>query len=101
MLALKEREFEAETTAWLVCKRHGIKTQSERYLATYAPQGIIPVCSTELILKAVTEIEKILNGSVYITKSLWYKEDKSVKKEVDGILGNIKKKEKKEKKVLL
>jgi hypothetical protein len=98
---LKEREFEAETIAWLVCKRHGIRTQSEQYLATYAPEGIIPVCSTEFILKAVTEIEKMLNGKVYLTKSLWYKEDKSVKKELDGILNNIKKKEKKEKKVLL
>lgn len=101
ILSLKEREFEAETIAWLVCKRHGIRTQSEQYLATYAPEGIIPVCSTEFILKAVTEIEKMLNGKVYLTKSLWYKEDKSVKKELNGILNNIKKKEKKEKKVLL
>lgn len=100
VLSLKEREFEAETIAWLVCKRHGIITQSEQYLATYAPEGTIPVCSTELILKAVTEIEKMLKGNVYLTKSLWYKEDKSVKKEVDEILDKTKKREKR-KKVLL
>ena len=32
-LTIKEREFEAKTVAWLVCKRHGIYNPSEEYLA--------------------------------------------------------------------
>lgn len=49
-LTLKEEEFEAETVAWLMCKRHGISNPSEEYLASYAPKGEIPICSTELIM---------------------------------------------------
>ncbi len=82
-LTKKEEEFEAETVSWLVCKRHGIKNPSEEYLAGYAPNGEIPVCSTEMILKAVTEIDKMLEKHVRIKDSLWYKEDKKIKKLVD------------------
>lgn len=83
-LTLKEREFEAETVAWLVCKRQGIRSSSEEYLATYAPQGEIPICSIDHIMKAVTEIEKMLTEKVCIKDSLWYKEDNAFKKVVDG-----------------
>ena len=75
-LTLKEEEFEAETVAWLTCKRHGISNPSEEYLASYAPKGEIPICSTELIMRAVTEIEKMMEGTVNIKDSMWYKEDK-------------------------
>ncbi len=85
-LTLKEREFEAETVAWLVCKRHGVINPSEEYLATYAPEGEIPICSTDFILKAVTEIEKMLNGKVYAKKSLWYKEDDYFKDHIDYLM---------------
>jgi len=78
-LYTKEKEFEAETVAWLVCKRHGISNPSEEYLAGYAPNGIIPICSTEYIMKAVTEIEKMMKDKVDVTKSLWYNEDKFFK----------------------
>lgn len=81
-LTLKEREFEAETVAWLVCKRQGIENPSEEYLASYAPHGEIPICSTDIIMKAVTEIEKMLKNEVDIKDSLWYKEDKLLQKEV-------------------
>ena len=90
-VSLKEREFEAETVAWLICKRHGISNPSEEYLATYAPDGLIPICSTEFIMKAVTEIEKMLNGRVYAKQSLWYSEDKSYKSYVDHIWNSNKK----------
>lgn len=79
----KEREFEAETVAWLVSKRHGINNPSEEYLATYAPEGEIPICSTELIMKAVAEIERMIEGPLPVTKGLWYKEDKVFKGIVD------------------
>lgn len=81
-LTLKEREFEAETVAWLVCKRHGIYNPSEFYLATYAPNGEIPICSMDLIMKAVTEIEKMMEAPIRIKESLWYKEDKGLKEEI-------------------
>ena len=77
-LTVKEQEFEAETVAWLACKRHGIENPSEEYLADYAPDGEIPVCSTEYIMRAVTEIEKMLEGKVNISKSPWCKTDKNL-----------------------
>ena len=83
LISLKEREFEAETVAWLVSKRHGINNPSEEYLATYAPEGEIPICSTELIMKAVTEVERMIEGPVPVTKGLWYKEDKQFKEIID------------------
>lgn len=85
-LTLKEREFEAETVAWIVCKRHGIENPSEEYLASYAPHGEIPICSTDIIMKAVTEIEKMLKQEIKIKDSLWYKEDRLLQKEVTQYL---------------
>ena len=82
--SLIEREFEAETVAWLVCKRCGVKNPSEGYLATYAPEGEIPICSTELIMKAVNEIEKMMKGVIFASKGMWYKEDNSFKRLVDA-----------------
>lgn len=79
-ISLKEKEFEAETVAWLVCKRHNISNPSEEYLASYAPHGDIPICSTELIMRAVTEIEKMLERTISIKDSMRYKEDKEFKK---------------------
>lgn len=81
-LSIKEREFEAETVAWLVCKRHGIYNPSEKYLASYAPHGEIPICSTDLIMKAVAEIEKMMESPIKIKESLWYKEDKKLKEKI-------------------
>ena len=94
-LTLKEREFEAETVAWLMCKRHGISNPSEEYLASYAQDGLIPICSTDFIMKSVTEIEKMLKERVYVRKSEWYNEDKSFKSTVDDIWNSIKGKKKK------
>lgn len=85
-LSVKEREFEAETVAWLVCKRNGIENPSEEYLAGYAPTGEIPICSTDLIMRAVTEIEKMLQGPVYLKDSLWFKEDKKFKSSIVSFL---------------
>ena len=78
-LTLKEKEFESETVAWLMCKRHGISNPSEEYLASYAPKGEIPICSTELIMRAVTEIERMMDGAVSVNDSMWYKEDSAFK----------------------
>ncbi|MBR6444899.1 MAG: ImmA/IrrE family metallo-endopeptidase [Prevotella sp.] len=99
-LTLKEREFEAETVAWLVCKRRGLMNPSEEYLATYSPHGEIPICSTEFILKAVTEIEKMLKDPIYASKSLWYRDDKIFKAIVEDATKKLQKmKKKKEEKL--
>lgn len=87
---MKEEEFEAETVAWLMCKRHGISNPSEEYLTSYAPKGEIPICSTELIMRAVTEIEKMMEGTVAIKDSMWYKEDARFKASVNAQLQKIK-----------
>ena len=83
-LTLKEKEFEAETVAWLMCKRHGISNPSEEYLASYAPKGEIPICSTELIMRAVTERERMVDGAVSVNDSMWYKEDSAFKASVNA-----------------
>ena len=83
-LTLKEKEFESETVAWLMCKRHGISNPSEEYLASYAPKGEIPICSTELIMRAVTEIERMMDGAVSVNDSMWYKEDSAFKASVNA-----------------
>ena len=84
-LTIKEREFEAETVAWLVCKRHGIYNPSEKYLASYAPHEEIPICSTDLIMKAVAEIEKMMESPIIIKEALWYKENKGLKEKIRDI----------------
>lgn len=89
-LTLKEEEFEAETVAWLMCKRHGINNPSEEYLASYAPKGKIPICSTELIMRAVTEIERMMDGAVSVNDSMWYKEDSAFKSSVNALRQKLK-----------
>lgn len=85
-LEKKEEEFEAETVAWLVCKRMGINNPSEQYLATYAKDGQIPLCSIDLIMKAVTEIEEMIKTETSIKKGKWYQSDKDFKLFVDDVL---------------
>lgn len=89
-LTLEEREFEAETVAWIVCKRQGIDNPSEQYLAGYARNGKVPVCSIDHIMKAVTKIEELMSNRMNIKDSPWYKYDKGLKAAVDKKLADIK-----------
>ena len=75
-----------------MCKRHGVNNASEDYLATYAPSGTIPLCSTDFIMKAVTEIEKMVQKKVYARSSEWYSEDKRFKDDLDFYMRSTKKK---------
>lgn len=84
-LTIQQQEFEAETVAWLVCKRRGINNPSEAYLSTYASKGIIPICSTDHILKAVTKIESLLTSRLKIKDSPWYEKNKLLKSIVESI----------------
>ncbi len=84
-LTTEQEEFEAETVAWLVCKRRGIHNPSEAYLSTYASKGTIPICSTDMILKAVTKIESLLTSRLKIKESPWYEKNKMLKSIVERI----------------
>ncbi len=53
-----EREFEAESVAWLVCERAGIHNPSTEYLANYLKGGRdVPAISIDAVLKAAGYIE--------------------------------------------
>lgn len=82
-LPLEQKEFEAETVAWLVSKRHGVSNPSEEYLAEYMEDGMVPECSVDRILRAVNEIEKMLKRRLMAKHTLRYKEDKEFKQAVD------------------
>ncbi len=85
-LTHKEEEFEAETVAWLVCKRHGINNPTEEYLANFVINNQTPKYSLDCIFKAVNEIEKMLRGSVAANESLLYKNDGEHKSAVDDAM---------------
>ncbi|MCD8292655.1 MAG: hypothetical protein LUC23_02690 [Prevotellaceae bacterium] len=82
-LTIKEEEFEAETVAWLVCKRLGILIPSENYLAVYAREGELPEYNLNEIMKAVTKIENMINGMVGVKSTDWYKNDSNYKSIAD------------------
>jgi hypothetical protein len=55
---LQHREFEAESAAWLVCERAGIKNPSAEYLSGYLRENQeVPAISLDAVLKAVGYIE--------------------------------------------
>ena len=90
-LSKQQEEFEAETVAWLVCKRHGVSNPSEEYLAGYIEDGLVPECSPDNIMRAVTEIEKMLKKPLMAKQTIRYKEDNGFKEQVDQLLQEFKK----------
>ncbi len=63
-LDLAQKEFEAESVSYVVCKRFGIRSNSEEYLADYVDrQSLIPSeVSVDLILKAASKIETLIKS---------------------------------------
>ena len=63
-LGIDQREFEAESVSFVVCKRFGIRSNSEEYLAEYVEKNsLIPTeVSIDLILKAASKIETIIRS---------------------------------------
>jgi hypothetical protein len=52
------KEIEAESVSYLVCKRRGLETKSEQYLALQSEKNIeLPAISLDAILKTVSYIE--------------------------------------------
>ena len=71
------REFEAEITAYMVCKRNNIPCpRSEKYLANYTEQNeeIPRNISVEAIMNAVNAIEKMLKPMSW-SEGMLYKRD--------------------------
>jgi len=65
------REFEAESVAWLVCERAGIKNPSAQYLSGYLSNNQqIPHISIETVLKAAGMIEAMMERTLPARKEL-------------------------------
>lgn len=96
-----EKEFEAETVSYLVCKRLGIETKSVEYLANYFESldkiKYIPKISAELVFQAVDLIQDMASGYMSVVDCLLYKKDKEFKVKVD-IERERKKKEREQRK---
>lgn len=53
-------EFEAESVAWLICKRLGISIPSTKYLDSYLDkEETIPEINLEAVIKAASRIERL------------------------------------------
>ena len=64
-------EFEAESVAWLVCKRLDIHNPSEEYLSGYLTnKPEIPDISLEAVLKATAMVESMLDGHLPLRKEI-------------------------------
>ena len=68
---VKVKEFEAETVAWIVCDRPGIKPPSAEYLNGYLDKdGQIPQISLESVLTASGLIKSMLHRSLALRKEI-------------------------------
>jgi hypothetical protein len=74
-LSLAQREIEAESVAYIVCERHGVKPKSESYLEKYVNKDTT-VDNLDLyqIMRAAGQVESMLGLSVQ-TKYVKPKED--------------------------
>jgi len=60
-MTLAQQELEAESLAYLVCKRHGVTPKSESYLADYVNQNTtVGTLDLDAILKAAGQVETLL-----------------------------------------
>lgn len=82
-LELNSKEFEAESTAWLVCSRLGIDSRSVEYLSGYKDDDLIPPVSFESIFTAVSHVEHMIKGRMTHKDGLLYKKDKVFKEKAD------------------
>ena len=87
-LSKLEQEFEAETVAWLVSRRHGIvDSKSVEYLAKYLDKdNKIPVVDVSLIMSAVDKIESLFE-TIEIKKSWLYKNSEDFRHSVNEMYG--------------
>lgn len=84
-LDINVEEFEAETVAWIICERNGIKNPSDIYLSGYLDNNnTIPEINLECVLKTVNKIEALLKP-INIKDGLLAKKDDFVKKQIPNI----------------
>jgi hypothetical protein len=65
-------ELEAETTAYLVARRNGLKPRSESYLADY--QNALPDLNLYAVMRAANAVETAMGISA---QRLWKEESRS------------------------
>ena len=75
-------EFEAESVAYLVCRRLGITNRSAEYLSGYKKNEELPTVSFENIFRAVNTIEKMLQTKMPYKEGYLYKYDSHFRKYV-------------------
>ena len=64
LLSHRQAELEAESVSYLVCKRNGIESKSEKYLSEYVGKyTTIEDIDIYLVLRVVQDIEKLLKLS--------------------------------------
>lgn len=62
-LSLAQREFEAESVSFIVCKRYGIHSNSDEYLSGYIQEtSVIPNISIDTVLHVSGSIENAIKG---------------------------------------
>lgn len=77
-LTEETKEFEAETAAWLCCKRLGIQFDAEGYLADYLVDERIPPIKLSAILTAAGKIESLLRTTRQIRRDLIIRKAKDI-----------------------
>jgi len=65
-LTHEEKEFEAESVAFLFCSWHDLDSQSERYLATIAGHGELPRIDLHLVLAVAGKLSKMAEKTLPI-----------------------------------
>ena len=60
-LSHKQQEVEAESVAYLTCKRNGIEVESEKYLSNFVGGKELPSIHVYQIMRSVGQIEQLLD----------------------------------------
>jgi len=64
-LTQPQQEFEAESVAYLVCERNGIKSKSHTYLSNYVDQNsTLDTVDLYQIMRAAGQVESLLGLNV-------------------------------------
>lgn len=84
------KEFEAESSAWLVCSRLGIDNHSVEYLSGYKDDDLIPPVSFESIFRAVNAIENMMKKRLNYKEGYLYKYDDEFKQLADRCAARLK-----------
>ena len=72
-MSTREKEFEAESVAWIVCRRIGMEGLREDYIEAYMADGELPFFRIFQIAKAADKIEKMLAKLFYMNDTTWCK----------------------------